>query len=347
MAPPDDVDADAALTVLMSFGPPHRETNPYLVQLVESLPDAVTVRYFSWSDALLGRFDVFHLHWPEIKLRGSSPARTVLCGVAFLLVLLRLRLRHKALVRTLHNERPHERLSFVQTQLLALCDRWTTAWIVLSDAARPPSPGATARIPLGHDRDWAGARSSGHGMIPGRLVHFGLVRPYKGVTDLLHAFADLDDPGATLRVVGKTVDDGLAREIGTLAGRDPRVTVVDDYVTDERLVAEICQSELVVLPFRQLTNSSSVLLALSLDRPVLAPAVPAIEELAHEVGSDWLLTYAGRLTSDHLASALCSVRRASRTGRPDLTRRDWEPIGSAHASIYRRAKTTASCRGDS
>ena len=54
-------------------------------------PD-VEVQYFSWRTALLGRYDVFHVHWPEVLVRGRTRWRAMARSLLFVLVLARLRL---------------------------------------------------------------------------------------------------------------------------------------------------------------------------------------------------------------------------------------------------------------
>ena len=48
-------------------------------------------------------YDVFHAHWPEILVNGHRPLKTAVRQVLFLVMLIRLRLRGTAIVRTLHN----------------------------------------------------------------------------------------------------------------------------------------------------------------------------------------------------------------------------------------------------
>ena len=86
------------------------------------------------------------------------------------------------------------------------------------------------------------------------------------------------------------------------------------------LAREILESELVVLPFVEMTNSSSMILALSLDRPVLVPRLPVTEELAAEVGPGWVLIYDGELDAAALAGAL-AARREPRGARARTSRR--------------------------
>jgi beta-1,4-mannosyltransferase len=89
----------------------------------------------------------------------------------------------------------------------------------------------------------------------------------------------------------------------------------------------------VVLPFRDITNSCTALLALSFDRPVLVPALGAMAELQALVGDEWVRTYDDELTPDLLARALdWAVRRPP--GVPRLDALDWPEIARRTLSVY-------------
>jgi beta-1,4-mannosyltransferase len=329
----------SCLVVLESFGPPHRRTNPYLVQLMGSFPDWVRARHFSWRDALLGRWDVFHLHWPEVLLRGSSPVRTAARCVAFALVLLRIRLGHRALVRTVHNLTPHEPPNRVQRALIDLSERWTTVWITLSDRIAAPRPGPTFLAPIGHYRGWFGTLPEVE-PVRGRLVQVGQIRPYKGSESLVEAVARIEDAELSLHLVGEARDPGLRDRLMAAASADPRIRLLADHVDDDVLLAELLAAELVVLPFTAITNSSSLVLALSLERPVLVPAAPATAELAEEVGPGWVHRYHGPLDPATITRCLAALRSSPPTAPPSLGRRDWPEVGAAHAHAFRLAAAT-------
>ena len=282
------------LTVMQSFAATRRTTNPYLLQLVDSVADSVHTVNFSWSNALRGRFDVLHLHWPENLCRSPTRWKAWLRRVAFFVLLMRIRWSRRALVRTLHNSQPHEKGGRVEKWLLDLCDRTTTVWIALSAQTAPPVPDArVVVIPHGDYRTWFSGFPHPTAEA-GRILYFGLIRPYKGVESLLGAFGSINDPTLTLRIAGKPVEPGLAAQIVAAGRSDERISADLTYIDDAQLAAEVGRSELVVLPYRDLQNSGSLLLALSLDRPVLVPDNDMTRELADEVGQSWIQRYSGR-----------------------------------------------------
>lgn len=335
------------LRVLQSFKKPRATTNPYLTQLVGAVEPTVEIAYFSWRTALFGRYDVLHIHWPELIFLRDGRLKSLLGALLFRLVLLRVRWGRVALVRTLHNVQPHEHRGLVIDALLRYCDRVTTLWIALNDGTVPQGPSAPGRrdapvvvIPHGDYTAWF-SRHPRSAPVPGRLLYFGLIRPYKGVEALIDAFSATTSSVLRLHITGKPNTTALADEVRSRAGSDPRITVQLEHVQDDDLVREVGESELVVLPYREMNNSGAMLLALSLDRPVLVPDNPITARLAAEVGEDWVLRYTDALTPPVLESAWAQARDRDRSVTPDLSARRWDLVAAAHIQAYERAAAIA------
>lgn len=320
------------LVVLESVRRPTAVSNPYVLQTVQSLPAPDTVHFFTFPRALFGRYDVFHVHWPETLLRGRTPARSLVRLLLGAAVMTRLALTGTPVVRVLHNETPHERGAVWEGWALRLLERRTTTRIDIAGVPSTPRAAGTATVLHGHYRDWYQPHPVPPSL-PGRLLFFGLIRPYKGVPGLLEAFRQWPDPTVTLRVVGAPLTPGVGAQVAALGHGDPRVSLRLCWVPDDDLAGEIGQAELVVLPYREMGNSGAALLALSLGRPVLVPRTDHTRALADEVGTGWVRTYEGPLTAGDLRSALAGLR-AARAGtaplmadEPDLSRREWGRLG--------------------
>ena len=327
------------LVVLQSYQQPTNTTNPYIVMLNNSLtalPD-VDVLVFTWRRALSARFDVFHMHWPEVRMGGRTAPRRIAHQILFALLLCRLRLQRTAIVRTAHNLRLPEGISRRETALLRLADRWTTLRIRLNTTTEiaPGQPFVT--IPHGHYKDWYPPYDRSV-TVPGRIVYFGLIRRYKGVDGLIDAFSNV--PVAAhleLVVAGKPSSPELAAHLKDKAAVDERIDLRLEFLSDEELANLVATAELVVLPYREMHNSGGALAALSLGRPVMLPDNIVNRSLGDEIGPGWIFRYDGNLTSEHLVNAIDSLRATPQTSEPDLSRRDWETAGPAHVAAYRRA----------
>jgi beta-1,4-mannosyltransferase len=336
-----------SLVVLESFPRPRPTTNPYVVMLARSIEEAgARVRYFSWPVALLGQYDVLHLHWPEALLAGRNPMKNLVRQLLYLVVLLRARLTRVPIVRTVHNLHLPSGISRRERLLLQLTERWTALRIRVNSSTELPAGSAFDTIVHGHYRDWF-AEHTEPATVAGRLAFVGQIRNYKGLPKLIEAFGQTAGlPGAdglTLHVAGAPTARDLADQLRAQAAPDPRIRLRLDFLTDAELVREIGEAELVVLAYVEMHNSGGALAALSLGRPVLVPANEVNRRLAEEVGPGWVLCYDGLLRADHLLAALAELHaqgeRATRElSAPDLSARGWGRVGADHVAAFHRAR---------
>ena len=326
------------IRVLTSYREPTATTNPYVVQLNRALiaePD-LTVANFSFREALLGRYDVFHVHWPETLFNARSASRRFFKQLLVVLLLVRLRLARVPVVWTAHNLANHESLDPFGAWLVRRFRSRVRVYIRINayDGEGVPEPSVV--ILHGHYRVWF-AQYPQATTVTGRLVFFGLVRPYKGVEDLIAAFAGVHAEGVTLQVSGRPLNEETAAGLYRLAAGDSRVGLDLRFLDEPELVALVSSAELVVLPYREMYNSGSLLAALSLGKPVLVPQGPVNELVAAEVGEAWVMTYQGGITAEVIEDALEAARALLPSERPDLDQREWDLTGRLHVNAYLRA----------
>ena len=251
-----------------------------------------------------------------------------------LALLVRVRLGRKAVVRTLHNTTPHEEPGRLGAWQLG---RWESLTGVTVTLFEQPGPGQRVNIPHGsylgaYDFDFVSAPE------PDRLLHFGRIRPYKGVEALvrLHTEGAAGEVPWTLRVAGRPTTDKL-RSILEGAASHGSISGLLRYVTDDEIVTELARARVVVLPHTEMENSGSLLLALSARRPVIAPRTSSTQEIAAEVGPGWVHLFEGQLTLPELTrcwhQALAS--EMSRGTSPDPSSRKWSRLSALYADAYR------------
>ena len=344
---------DAPLRVLAWPGLGARAKNPYTWLLYSHLAAlGVRVHDFTLARALRGGYDVLHMHWPEKALNAESLLGRGVGAAAALAMLEAAHLHGARVVWTAHNMQPHEsRHPKLEAWFWSAVVRRVDAVIHPSvagqrgvearypDLARRPH----AVVPIGHFRGTypdtvsrEDARAALGISERARVVAFlGLVRPYKNVPHLIRAFRALPERTGerVLLVAGAPLTPALADEVRAAAGGDPRVRLVLEHIPDDHVQRYLRAADLVVLPFKDITNSASALLALSFDRPVLVPGRGAMGELQTLVGTDWVCTYDGDLTADVLERAVeWAVRPPDRA--PRLESLDWESIARQTLAIY-------------
>jgi beta-1,4-mannosyltransferase len=94
-----------------------------------------------------------------------------------------------------------------------------------------------------------------------------------------------------------------------------------------------------VLPYVASFNSGAAWLALSFDRPVLAPALGSFVELRDELGPRWVCTYEGTLDPETIQRALQRAAEV-RDATVDLSASNWDAIGAAAVSAYQSVRKT-------
>ncbi len=121
---------------------------------------------------------------------------------------------------------------------------------------------------------------------PFQLLYFGVVRPFKGVEDLVEAFSSLDRHQAEqfrLTIVGETWE-GWKAPADAIA-RSPHADLIqriDRYVTDREVAAYYDQADAVVLPYHRSSASGPLAIAMSAGLPVVVTAVGGLVEAVRD-----------------------------------------------------------------
>lgn len=191
-------------------------------------------------------------------------------------------------VAIIHNLVPHEK-RFFDTVFNRLFLHSYDAFVVLSEAvqkdvlrlkphakvaliAHPPYEGEanaldvhTARLQLGLDPHKK------------TLLFFGLIRPYKGLSELIAAFALLDD-SYQLLIAGEVYGDAQIYHSALQKLPFSNWKFVNRYLPDTEVDTYFAAADLVVLPYLNATQSGIRAMALSQKRAVLCTNVGGLAE---------------------------------------------------------------------
>ena len=327
--------------------------NPYTGLVFSHLP-GTTVD--AWPGNLLRKYAVWHVHWPDALLNISSASHAAYKLAGMFAVMDYLRARRTNIIWTMHNfaahEARHPRLEawfwrqFIPRVDGAISLSATGLAMGLERFPRLQEVPTTV-IPHGHYREQYPATSadargelgiSRHAKV---AMFFGAVRAYKNVDVLVRAFREVRREDAVLCVVGNPNSGDLATQLRKEASQDGRVHLEFEFIDAKDVARYLSAADLVVLPYREVLNSGSALLALSCNRPVLVPDRGSMGDLKAEFGNEWVRTFRGDLDGVILEGALEWASDDSRPAICDMPEKySWEHIGSETARFYQQVASS-------
>ena len=357
--------SERGLRVLAWPGPSQSQSNPYTSLVYGEFEKAgLAISPYSIWTFHGSRADIFHIHWPEAILWGRLarhvPLTTELAARRVLNTMDVIRRNGGAVVWTAHNVSPHalssqyhervwERffpefrrkvdalIGLTSRSLDLICDaypdlRQCSRFVVPHPHYRTvypvqPSP-ADARAAIG--------LAQGHFV----LAMIGTIRRGKGVTQAIQVFRKVRKENEVLFISGQCADAELAADIQSAAGKDPSVIFQNRYLPDAELVRSFAAADAVLINQSATLNSGTLLLALSMNRPTIAPAKGSIVELAESVGAGWISTFSGEIGPDALRNCLDAIQGHDRGGQAPLDRFDPEAVSRATMSVLAQALAT-------
>jgi beta-1,4-mannosyltransferase len=296
------------------------------------------VRDFDWNLPCLWKANVIFLHWPDefFVYKGKLASARLLIKLAVMQIAKVL--GGPKFIWIAHNAAPHDTANSVP-----FIRRWFLqslgGVIFLSEYSRalinrlyPEVGKCNALVTVhSHYRNAAVTRETPVTTPIGniKLVHFGLIRPYKNVEALVGAASSMSS-GIDLLVAGKVTDRELSATIRASAQLSPhiRLDLREVSITDAELEAIVDAADAVVLPYKNILNSGAALFSLSRNRPVLAPNMGSLPELRATVGHEWVYLYDGEFNQHVLADFREWILRTKRASVAPLEAYELSRIGN-------------------
>jgi glycosyltransferase involved in cell wall biosynthesis len=298
--------------------------------------------------------DLIHLHWLP-RVRASARGR--LSFVAFLLRICVLKLFGRPIVWTVHNLYSHEmswqRGEWLMARLVIACSSRViahseTARNLIAAEYRLPTPDKITVIPHGH---YANCYPNTISIQESRsrlglcstdvvFLFLGHIRQYKGVPELIEAFQELPQSGASLVIAGKPFDQANMTEMREIASNNENIQIQARFIPDDEVQVFMNACDVVVFPYRDILTSGAVILAMSVGRACIAPAIGCIVDVLDEHGAILYDPDRPDGLRQALASAMTDGQRLQEMGAYNLQRArvwSWDGIAQQTAEVYREA----------
>jgi beta-1,4-mannosyltransferase len=243
---------------------------------------------------------VIHLHWVNglCKLDGKNVIFTIISALNLSVKLLILKTFSFKIVFTLHNLSSHENMHpNIESLLTKLIIKSSDVVIVHSNIAIDylikkfnTNDQKIRFLPHGSYFEYylnivskTEARDKLN-LSPNEIVFlfFGQIRKYKGVLDLIESFKELKYPDVKLMIAGMPLNNDIRNSIIEKINDQDKFEYFLEFIPDNEVQYFFNACDIVVLPYKKILTSGSVLLALSFGSFILAPSIGNITEIMDE-----------------------------------------------------------------
>ncbi|MBE9179517.1 glycosyltransferase [Oculatella sp. LEGE 06141] len=355
----------STLHVLMM--PDYRPDNPYqsllseglLAEGVESSFPTGYRRVFPIFRAITSsptKIDVLHLHWLDPYTKSNHRITKLIYTIKFLIDILLTRLAGVKVVWTIHNRIPHN-------SKFPKLDRWTRCMLsklvdriivhhpsALEELAQTYqfNPTKATVIPHGHYRQVYGnlsnsleAREKLGLPLSGRIyLNLGMLKPYKGIERLLEVWQKNHELFAedTLLIAGQALIEEYGLKLSQQVAQTKNAILHLGFVDDNQIPLYFSATDVIVLPFESILTSGSLILAMSFNKPIIAPCVPGILEtlgaanhLLYDSNDPQGLLYALK------ESTQIDLKQLGEIVKHECDQLDWRAIGQKMFQVYQNS----------
>ena len=347
------------------FIPDYRHTNSYQGNLADSLSKQgaeVCFGFFGLFAVLRSvlkfwKPDILHIHWTYPYILGDSKIMTIVKSGGFICELLLLKISGISVIWTVHNIIDHEgkfkNIELIFNKVLSrLCDKI----IVHCNYAKKEvmrvyeiNGSSITVIPHGN---YIGSYENivSCSLARERLkvdmkdivfLHFGQIRPYKGIMELITAFETLSDQKARLLIVGKPLNDKVALDIMNRCKNNKRIKTFFGFIPDNEVHVYMNAADIVVLPYKDILTSGAVIIAMSFGKPIITTSSGCIADTLDENGSFLYLNTEGGLLKTMQRVLNTDKAKLQSMGKHNLELAQclgWDEIGKKTYNVYRETK---------
>lgn len=285
--------------------PDFREANPYQRLWGEAIDSDVSSTFINKPKGLFPLFfylfpkrksvSILHLHWLNPFLRTKNEEWFFLSASRLVVDLLLVKVLGIGVVWTIHNQDVHDspikpssftRLKWCVLKLANKVVLLNQQDVALLSKKYPFVKEKIFYIPHGNYKQvyLAQPETFFPDLVKEKPVFtflfFGLIRYYKGVQELMDAWKVFEKGKNDVRLIiaGKFREEAFREEIKNEVAQLDSVVLIDRFIRNEEVHELYTLSDAVTLPFVKINNSGSLILALTFNKPVIAPLFPVVEE---------------------------------------------------------------------
>jgi glycosyltransferase involved in cell wall biosynthesis len=300
----------------------NKSSNPYNYLLYSGIEEeGVDVQEFSFKRCLTLNYDLIHIHWPELYLNSNYVFKAFIYSMMFVFCLFFSKLFGKKVVWTIHNLKPHNiKYKFLNKLFWPCYLPLVDGVISLSKANEElffdkfTFKQKVKSIVIHHglyDNHYENNVTQGEARKYFSIdeskkvaLFIGQVKTYKNVETLVKIFNKKSLNDAVLIIAGKFETKDYFIELSSAAKNNPNIIIHNKFIPDSYLQYYFNAADLCILPFKDIFNSGSALLAASFNTPVIVPQSNNFVEYSSIIKNNLIRTYNGELDVSFIVKSL-------------------------------------------
>ena len=353
--------------------PNYSKLNPYQNLLLKNLADVgFDVRYgmrkvyFSFIDLSIlfnliknYKVDIIHLHWQHpFIIHKKRKILAIFKCLLFIVQLSFIKFLGVKIVWTVHNLKNHD------NKFIRIEKKFTRIVALLADAiiahCRTSRLEIIELFKINKDKVFVIPHGNYHKVYKDKLTRqesrkkfnlvdtdftylfLGLIRPYKGIVDLIESFQNINDPSVKLIIAGRLESKELGDVLKKKEAFNNHIMSKFHYIDDDEIEIYMKASDVMVLPYRDIINSGSAILGMSFGKAIIAPYLGCIPELLNNEGG---ILYDPNDKNGLLKAmklALASKNKIVQMGEANFElakKMDWKDVATSTGKVYSK------CRG--
>ena len=104
------------------------------------------------------------------------------------------------------------------------------------------------------------------------------IKPYKGIDSLIEKISNSKYNKIKLIIAGRTPKKGYLNKIKEKIKNNDSITLENKYIKDGQIQIYFKAADIIVLPFENIENSGSIILAMGFKKVIIAPNIGVIPD---------------------------------------------------------------------
>lgn len=223
---------------------------------------------------LLLNIDIFHFHWLNSFLKHNKFI-SLFKSLSFVFYIVILKLKGTKITWTLHNTRHSHNNNIIEKLLVNVLYKLSDNIIIHNTYQKQYIPKKyIKKVNYIYHHNYQPILSQTNNKKENYILYFGNISYYKGLDIAIKAYNEatlLNCDAYNFKIIGQCSDNNYYHYINNLIQKNyhNKICFINKFVSNDELEKLVKKASYVILPFRNITNSGSIIYALSCKKNII------------------------------------------------------------------------------